>query len=60
MRRMPVIGVPRSGSETAPRPELEPIFAELACEWGRAGRSVAGRMDEEWAILVRRCPWPTR
>ncbi|MEV5795709.1 hypothetical protein G3I62_27955 [Streptomyces sp. SID14446] len=60
MRLRPVIGVQRSGSETIPRPELEPIFAELAARWESDGRAVPGRADEEWKVLARRYPWPRR
>ncbi|MBK3640120.1 hypothetical protein [Streptomyces sp. MBT33] len=60
MRLTPAIGGQRSGSETASRPELEPIFTELAARWQSAGRAVPGRADEEWTILAHRYPWPTR
>jgi hypothetical protein len=46
--------------DTVSRPELEPIYAELARRWEGAGRHVPGRDDEEWIILVDRCPWPGR
>ncbi|MEU4733157.1 hypothetical protein [Streptomyces sp. NPDC023588] len=55
MRLTSRVGVQRSRRETVPRPELEPIFAELATQWERA---VPGRADEEWTILARRYPWP--
>lgn len=58
MRLTPVIGVQRSGSETVPRPELEPIFTALAGQWETDGRLVPGQTDEEWTILARRYPWP--
>ncbi|WP_420082829.1 hypothetical protein ACN6AT_37550 (plasmid) [Streptomyces sp. JL4002] len=58
-RRTPVIGVQRSSGETAPRPELEPIFAELAARWERDGRAVPGRADEQWTVLAR-SPWLLR
>ncbi|MER6599733.1 hypothetical protein ACWDBC_08330 [Streptomyces parvus] len=54
------VGVQRSGSETVPRPELEPIFTELAARWETDGRLVPGRADEEWTVLARRYPWPGR
>ncbi|WP_228982178.1 hypothetical protein [Streptomyces sp. DH12] len=60
MRLTPAIGVQRSGGETAPRPELEPIFTALAARWETDGRTVPGRADEEWAVLARRYPWPVR
>ena len=60
MRLTPVISVQRSGSETVPRSELEPIFAELAERWEIGSRAVPGQADEEWTILARRSPWPTR
>lgn len=47
-------------SEPVRRPELEPIFSELAEQWESAGRLVPGRADEEWTILARRSPWPNR
>lgn len=43
MRLTPAIGVQRS----APRPELKPIFTELATRWESAGRSVPGRAGEK-------------
>lgn len=60
MRLTPVIGVQRASSETVPRPELEPIFTELAARWETDGRLVPGRPDEEWTILARGYPWPGR
>lgn len=63
MRLTPVIGVGHPRSETVLRPEpaeLEPIFSELAEQWESAGRLVPGRTDEEWTILARRYPWPSR
>ncbi|MEU7297916.1 hypothetical protein AB0A76_32750 [Streptomyces exfoliatus] len=60
MRLTPVIGVQRDGSETVPRPELEPIFTALARQWETDGRLVPRRPDEEWTILARRSPWPGR
>ncbi|MGP4003525.1 hypothetical protein [Streptomyces sp. 8N706] len=60
MRLAPVIGGQRSGSETVPRPELEPIFTALAEQWESAGRAVPGQADEEWTILARRYAWPGR
>lgn len=60
MRRDPVIGAPRHAGHTAPRPELEPIFTELAQRWETAGRLVPGRRDEEWTVLTRRQLWPER
>ncbi|MEU9663954.1 hypothetical protein [Streptomyces chartreusis] len=53
MRLTPVIGGQRNGSETVPRPELEPIFTALAARWESDGRTVPGRADEEWAALAR-------
>ncbi|MFI8872249.1 hypothetical protein [Streptomyces sp. NPDC055243] len=60
MRITPLIGMQRSGSETGACPELEPIFTALAEQWENDGRLVPGRADEEWTILARRYPWPTR
>ncbi|MFE2749647.1 hypothetical protein ACFXKX_35905 [Streptomyces scopuliridis] len=60
MRLAPVSGVQRSESETVPRPELEPIFTELAEQWEMGGRLVPGQPDEEWTIRARRYPWPGR
>ncbi|MGW7201301.1 hypothetical protein [Streptomyces chryseus] len=60
MRITPVIGAQRGGSETVPRPELEPIFTQLAARWASDGRAVPGRADEEWTLLTRRYPWPGR
>ncbi|GHI84884.1 hypothetical protein Sxan_22480 [Streptomyces xanthophaeus] len=60
MRLTPVSGVAHPRSETVLRPELEPIFSELAGQWESAGRPVPGRADEEWTILACRYPWPTR
>ncbi|WP_327378850.1 hypothetical protein OG393_33595 (plasmid) [Streptomyces sp. NBC_01216] len=60
MRLTPHVGVQRTGSETVPRPEPEPMFAELAARWASAGRTVPGRPDEEWTLLARRSPWPLR
>ncbi|MFF8610675.1 hypothetical protein ACF06X_32705 [Streptomyces sp. NPDC015346] len=60
MRLTPVIGVQRGGSETVPRPELEPIFTELVARWASDGRAVPGRPHEEWTLLARRYPWPGR
>ncbi|MFD3580410.1 hypothetical protein [Streptomyces sp. NPDC058644] len=60
MRLTPAIGAQRSGSETVPRPELEPIFTALAHQWKSTGRSVPGQHDEEWTILARPYPWPAR
>lgn len=45
MRRTPVTGVGHPRSETVLRPELEPIFTELAEQWESAGRLVPGRAD---------------
>uniref|UniRef100_UPI003F494FB8 hypothetical protein n=1 Tax=Streptomyces sp. CA-136453 TaxID=3240050 RepID=UPI003F494FB8 len=59
MRLTQVIGAQRDG-ETVPRPDLEPIFTELAARWAGDGRAVPGRADEEWTILARRYPWPER
>lgn len=56
MRLTPVIGVQHTSSETVPRPELEPIFTELAARWEADGRAVPGLADEEWTILARRYP----
>lgn len=58
MRLTPDIGVQRTRGETVPRPELEPIFTELADRWESAGRLVPGRADEEWSTLARLHPWP--
>ncbi|MFH7598040.1 hypothetical protein WDV06_23505 [Streptomyces racemochromogenes] len=59
-RLTPTIGAQHHGSEeTVPRPELEPIFTDLARQWETDGRLVPGRADEEWAILAR-SPWPPR
>lgn len=58
MRLASVTGVHLGGGETVHRPGLEPIFTELAQRWESAGRLVPGRHDEEWAILISRCPWP--
>ncbi|MFI1769767.1 hypothetical protein ACH41H_48425 [Streptomyces sp. NPDC020800] len=60
MRLTPVIGVQRASSEMVPGPELEPIFTALAQQWETDGRLVPGRADDEWTVLARRCPWPTR
>ncbi|MGW0604094.1 hypothetical protein [Streptomyces sp. NPDC002640] len=60
MRLTPHVAAQRGGSETVPRPELEPIFTELAARWESSGRAVPGRADEEWAVLARRYPWPVR
>ncbi|MFI5987756.1 hypothetical protein ACIBEA_43750 [Streptomyces sp. NPDC051555] len=60
MRLTPVTGVGHPRSETVLRPELEPIFSELAEQWESAGHLVPGRADEEWTILARRYPWPSR
>jgi hypothetical protein len=59
MRFTPVTGVQR-GSGTVRRPGLEPIFTEIAARLESIGRLVPGRVDKEWAVLARRCPWPTR
>lgn len=58
MRITPATGVQPGGGETVHRPGLEPIFTDLAQRWESAGRLVPGRHDEEWAILIRRYPWP--
>jgi hypothetical protein len=42
----------------APRVPDAPIFEALARGWVRAGRSVPGQHDHEWAELTGRCPWP--
>lgn len=60
MRLTPVIGVQRGGSDAVPRPELEPIFTELAARWASDGRAMPGPPDEEWTTLARRSPWPDR
>lgn len=39
MRLTPVIGVQQSSGETVPRPDLEPIFAELAARCASASTS---------------------
>ncbi|KAB7835511.1 hypothetical protein [Streptomyces mobaraensis] len=52
------VGVQRNGSETVPRPELEPIFTELAARWESSGRAVPGRPDKEWTVLARQPTWP--
>lgn len=39
--------------ETLHRPELEPIFTELARQWAASGRLVPGRVDAEWTVLAR-------
>ncbi|WP_262388186.1 hypothetical protein [Streptomyces parvus] len=57
MRPTPAIGAQRGESETSPRPDLEPIFTELAARWTGDGRAVPGRPDEEWTVLAR-YPWP--
>ncbi|MDI5966065.1 hypothetical protein POF50_021985 [Streptomyces sp. SL13] len=36
----------------------EPIYQALARGWVRAGRTVPGRHDREWAELAGRRPWP--
>ncbi|MFF8610980.1 hypothetical protein ACF06X_34305 [Streptomyces sp. NPDC015346] len=60
MRLAPAIGVQRRGhgDETVHRPDLEPIFTELARRWESDGRLVPGQPDEEWTILARQYPWP--
>ncbi len=60
MRLTPLSGGQRSTSERVPRPELEPIFTELAEQWETDGRLVPGQVDEEWTILARRYRWPGR
>ncbi|MFB8166175.1 hypothetical protein [Streptomyces rubiginosohelvolus] len=55
--RLASIGAQRTGSETVPRPDLEPIFTELARQWQTAGRPVPGQPDQEWVILSRSSPW---
>jgi hypothetical protein len=42
VRLTPHIGIQRSGSETVPRPEPEPIFNELVARWENVGRAVPG------------------
>ncbi|WP_371666496.1 hypothetical protein OG985_47505 [Streptomyces sp. NBC_00289] len=59
MRLPSLPGAQHSGSAVS-RPELEPIFTELAARWAGAGRAVPGRADEEWTTLTRRSPWPVR
>ncbi|MEU6055838.1 hypothetical protein ABZ829_36095 [Streptomyces xanthochromogenes] len=51
-----VIGMQRSGSETIPRPQLEPILTTLAEQWERDGCLVAGRTDGEWTTLTLHYP----
>ncbi|MEU2955782.1 hypothetical protein [Streptomyces xanthochromogenes] len=52
MRLTTVIGMQRSGSETIPRRQLEPIFTTLAEQRERDGRLVPGRTNEEWTTLT--------
>ncbi len=35
-----------------------PIYEALARGWVRAGRSVPGQHDREWAALAEQPPWP--
>ncbi len=58
--RLAPIGAQRTGSETVPRPDLEPIFTELVRQWQTAGRLVPGQADQEWTILAHSSPWPGR
>ncbi|MFD0516046.1 hypothetical protein ACFQ0Q_48010 [Streptomyces aureus] len=39
---------------------IDPICTALAAWWATAGRVVPGQADQEWNMLVSRCPWPTR
>lgn len=55
----PVIRARHRGIEAVPRPDLEPIFTELARQWETAGRLVPGRAEEEWTTLARRYPRPS-
>ncbi|GAA1897926.1 hypothetical protein [Streptantibioticus ferralitis] len=36
-----------------------PIYEALARGWVRAGRSVPGQHDREWAALAEQPPWPS-
>ncbi|WP_143060189.1 hypothetical protein [Streptomyces sp. TLI_105] len=58
--RLAPIGAQRTGSETVRRPDLEPIFTELARQWQTAGRLVPGQPDQEWMTLTLSYPWPGR
>ncbi|OKJ52619.1 hypothetical protein [Streptomyces sp. CB02261] len=58
MRLTPAIGAQRGSGETVPRPGLELIFTELNRQWETDGRLVPGRLDEAWAVLADRSPWP--
>ncbi|WP_269854768.1 hypothetical protein [Streptomyces sp. RPT161] len=53
--------------ESIPRPAASadalaaeaPIYEALARGWVRAGRSVPGQHDREWAALAEQPPWPS-
>jgi hypothetical protein len=47
------------GEESIPRTSDAPIYEALAKGWVRAGRSVPGQHDREWAELAGQCPWPS-
>jgi hypothetical protein len=59
MRFTPVIRARRRGNEAIPRPDLEPIFTELARQWETAGRLVPGRAEEDWTTLISHYPRPS-
>lgn len=49
----------RGDSTPVARPDLEPIFTELARQWEAEGRLVPGRANEEGATPAHRFPWPS-
>ncbi|WP_369229338.1 hypothetical protein AB5J56_01885 [Streptomyces sp. R21] len=59
MRFTPVIRARHRGHEAVLRPDLEPIFTELARQWETAGRLVPGRAEEERTTLARHYPRPS-
>lgn len=42
-----------AGGETIPRPDLEPIFTELARQWEMNHRRVVGRTRDKGTLPVR-------
>jgi hypothetical protein len=53
----PPLAPPRR-EESIPRISDAPIYEALALGWVRAGRSLPGQHDREWAELAGQSPWP--
>lgn len=44
--------LPSAPQESLPQSAEAPIYQALVSQWGRAGRTLPGRRDQEWARLT--------